>query len=154
MNGKQIMVGQSQWTFPDGDVVATLGQIKTALQDGSMAELSLIGGDNHQVTVYLNGKTTATVVIDLDVAPRPTEISVPLQGDAQTITVGQSQWTFPDGDVAATLGQIETALQDGSLAELSLIDGDKRPVTVYLNGKAAEMVVIDLGGSPRPTEIS
>ena len=70
------------------------------------------------------------------------------------IAIGQSQWTFPDGDVTDALEQIKSALQDGSVTALSLIDGGNRPVTVYLNGKTAETVVVDLGGDPRPSEIS
>ncbi|HEX4701636.1 MAG TPA: hypothetical protein VH352_05855 [Pseudonocardiaceae bacterium] len=70
------------------------------------------------------------------------------------IMVGQSRWTFPDGDVADALAEIRSAMRDSKVAVLSLIDGDDRPVTVYLNGRTTETVMVDLGGEPRPSEIS
>jgi hypothetical protein len=70
------------------------------------------------------------------------------------ILVDQSEWSFPEGDVTGTLDQITSALKDGTVAVLSLIDDSKRPVTVYLNGKTVQTVVVDLDGDPRPSEIS
>jgi hypothetical protein len=68
-------VGQSQWTFPDGDVTAALADIQVALTNGTVAKLSLINGDNHIVTVHINGKVVDTVEIDMGDGPRPSEIS-------------------------------------------------------------------------------
>ncbi|HEV2637926.1 MAG TPA: VCBS domain-containing protein [Actinocrinis sp.] len=70
------------------------------------------------------------------------------------VIVGQSEWAFPAGDVTATVESIKTALETGAVVALDLVDGSGREVTVYLNGKAAQTVVVDLGGGPRPSEIS
>jgi hypothetical protein len=70
------------------------------------------------------------------------------------IVVGQSEWTFAKEDAADVVARIESALSDGTVVRLSLIDGAGRPVQVFINGRSTETVVIDLGESPRPSEIS
>jgi hypothetical protein len=70
------------------------------------------------------------------------------------IVVGQSEWTFPEGDVAKTLELIKSAMENGSVAELELVDASGRTVSVYLNGAVVPTVVVDLGDGARPSEIS
>jgi hypothetical protein len=71
------------------------------------------------------------------------------------ITVGASSWQLPAGDVTGTLEQIGQSLAGGSIAQLDLLDtATGNNVTVYLNGATTETVAIDLGGVPRPSEIS
>lgn len=73
---------------------------------------------------------------------------------AKRIVIGQSEFTFPQEDVADVLGQIASALRDATVLQLSLLDAQGRAVTVHLNGRAVPTVVVDLGRSARPSEIS
>lgn len=70
------------------------------------------------------------------------------------IIVGQSEWAIADEHVVSVVDQIKAAMTDGTVAQLELLDGAGREVTVYLNGRAAESVVVDLDRGPRPSEIS
>jgi len=70
------------------------------------------------------------------------------------VIVGQSSWAVADRDVDNVLGQIRDAMEGGSVAQLPLLDTGGRPVTVYVNGRTVETVVIDLNGDGRPGEIS
>ncbi|WBB80608.1 hypothetical protein O7606_04245 [Micromonospora sp. WMMD882] len=70
------------------------------------------------------------------------------------VIIGQSEWGVDERDVDTVVEQIKTALAEGAVAELVLLDGAGRPVTVYLNGRAAVTVVVDLDRDPRPSEIS
>jgi len=70
------------------------------------------------------------------------------------VIIGQTEWVIPDGELVTVWSLIRTAMADGSRAELELLDADKRPVTVYLNGATVDMVVVDPDGDPRPTEWS
>jgi hypothetical protein len=72
---KRIVVGQSEWTFPEGDVAKTLELIKSAMENGTVAELDLVDAAKEQVTVYLNGATVQTLAVSMGDAARPSEIS-------------------------------------------------------------------------------
>ena len=75
MSRKRVIIGQSEWGIEDQNVTAVVAAIKTALTDGTLAELPLLDGSGRVVTVYLNGRTVLSVVVDLDVGPpKPTEI--------------------------------------------------------------------------------
>lgn len=75
MSRKRVIIGQSEWAIDERDVETVIGQIKSALADGTVAELVLLDSADRPVTVYLNGRTAVTVVVDLDRDPRPSEIS-------------------------------------------------------------------------------
>ena len=75
MSGKRVMIGQSEWTLADETAADTVKQIKSALEDGTVAEVSLLDGSGSSVTVFINGKATSTVAVDLGEGPRPSEIS-------------------------------------------------------------------------------
>lgn len=75
MGRKRVIIGQSEWGIANDTVDDVTSRIKAAMENGTVAELPLLDGANRQVTVYLNGKLAAAVVIDLDLGPRPTEIS-------------------------------------------------------------------------------
>jgi hypothetical protein len=70
------------------------------------------------------------------------------------VIVGTSEWGIDSKDVDSVVEQVKAAMENGEVATLSLLDSADRPVTVYLNGKVAETVVVDLDGAPRPSEIS
>ncbi|GHJ48941.1 hypothetical protein Cs7R123_62830 [Catellatospora sp. TT07R-123] len=74
MGRKRVIIGATEWGISDEDVVDVVAKIKAALQNGTVAELQLVDGANRRVTVYLNGRAAASVVLDLDLGPRPTEI--------------------------------------------------------------------------------
>lgn len=74
--------------------------------------------------------------------------------DAKRIIIGQSEWALPDGDSADLLAQIESAIRDGSVLRLSVEDSAGRAITVFVNGRTVETVVVDLDAGPRPSEIS
>jgi len=74
MARKRVIIGQSEWGIIDENVNDVVAKIKTAMENGTVAELELVDGADRRVTVYLNGKTVAAVTLDLDLGPRPTEI--------------------------------------------------------------------------------
>jgi hypothetical protein len=163
MSDRQIVVGGRTWQLPAGDVTGTLKQIQRALEAGAVTRLEL--GDaatGAAVTVYLNGAATDAVCVDLGAGPRPSEISgsaMPARPTgpaepARHVTIGGSAWRLPPGDAAGLLKQLESALGNGSVARLELLDAAGRAVTVYLNGRAADTVAVDLGGAQRPSGVS
>jgi hypothetical protein len=157
MGDKRITIGGSSWKLlPTGDVDDTLKQIRQALDAGTVTRLELLDVDTgNAVSVYLNGGVTDTVSIDLGGDARPSEIfgsvaQVPGRG----IVVGGSSWKLPAGDVTETLKELDRAVTTGSVAQLQLVDdATGNTVTVYVNGRVAGTVSIDLGGGPRPSEI-
>lgn len=70
------------------------------------------------------------------------------------ISVGQQEWVFPEGDIDATVKSVKAALDNGTVAEVALLDAHGRAVTVCVNGRTVETVTLDLSGDPRPSEIS
>ena len=68
------------------------------------------------------------------------------------IIVGQQAWIIP-GDAAEVLVQVESALKDGSVLRLTLLDDANREVEVFINGRNVESLAVDLGAGPRPSEI-
>jgi hypothetical protein len=75
MGRKRVIIGQVEWGIHDSDVETVATRVKEAMENGTVAELPLLDGADRQVTVYLNGKTALSVVVDLDLGPKPTEIS-------------------------------------------------------------------------------
>ncbi|WBB97258.1 hypothetical protein O7621_03200 [Solwaraspora sp. WMMD937] len=70
------------------------------------------------------------------------------------VIVDGSEWEIPESNLDPVLAGIQTAMETGSVVKLELLDGASRPVTVYLNGRTAVTVVVDLGLDPRPSEMS
>lgn len=70
------------------------------------------------------------------------------------VIIGQSEWGIANADVTDVTAKIKAAMENGKVVDLSLLDSADRRVTVYLNGKAAPVVTVDLGLGPKPTEIS
>jgi hypothetical protein len=70
------------------------------------------------------------------------------------VIVGQAEWAIADTGEEVVRNQIRTAMAEGAVAELVLYDSDKRPVTVYLNCRIIETIVVDTDSGPRPGEIS
>jgi hypothetical protein len=75
MGRKRVIIGQSEWGIDDADVPDVTGKIQAAMENGTVVELPLIDSANRQVTVYLNGTVTPSLTVDLDLGPKPTEIS-------------------------------------------------------------------------------
>jgi hypothetical protein len=75
MGRKRVTIGQSEWGIDDADVADITAKIKAAMENGTVAELPLIDGANRRVTMYLNGRAASSVTVDLDLGPKPTEIS-------------------------------------------------------------------------------
>ena len=57
-------------------------------------------------------------------------------------------------EISSLLADIESALTDGTVLRLSVLDDSGRRVSLFLNGRTAHSVAVDLGAGPRPTEIS
>jgi hypothetical protein len=68
------------------------------------------------------------------------------------LIVGESTWEI-DRDVEKVVGQVREALANRTVADVEVLDGAGRVVSVLVNGAAAPAVVIDLGAGPRPSEI-
>ncbi|MFY1634758.1 hypothetical protein ACN27F_16020 [Solwaraspora sp. WMMB335] len=77
MSRKRVIIGQSEWAIAEADVDSVVSLVKSALAEGTVAELPLQDGAGRAVTVFVNGKASTTVVLDLDRDPRPSEISKP-----------------------------------------------------------------------------
>ena len=76
MSNKRVIIGQSEYGIGDDkDAMQIVQAIKTALENGTVADLELRDADNRRVRVLINGKAAPAVVIDLNVDPRPSEIS-------------------------------------------------------------------------------
>lgn len=75
MDGKRVIIGQMAWGVADDDADTVRKQIESAMENGTVAALPLIDSTGRAMTVYLNGKLTATVVVDFDMSARPSEIS-------------------------------------------------------------------------------
>jgi hypothetical protein len=75
MGRKRVIIGQSEWAIDDSDVEEVVARITAAMENGTVARLSLLDGADRQVMVFLNGNATASVVVDLDLGTKPTEIS-------------------------------------------------------------------------------
>lgn len=73
---------------------------------------------------------------------------------AKRIVIGQSEWTLPDRDVSKVVEAVESALENGTVVSLELIDSVGRTVNVLLNGRVVPCVTIDVGSGPRPGEVS
>lgn len=75
MSRKRVVIDQMEWGIADqaADVVAA--DIKAAMDSGTTATLQLLDGADRPVTVYLNGRAAAVVMVDLDTGPKPSEIS-------------------------------------------------------------------------------
>jgi hypothetical protein len=71
------------------------------------------------------------------------------------VIIDGTEWGIPDGRLASVWEVIRTAMsEEGSWAELELLDAEKRTVYLYVNGKTAKSIVVDPDGDPRPTEWS
>jgi hypothetical protein len=76
MGRKRVIIGQSEYGIDEAQVEEVTTQIKEAMETGTVAALPLLDGANRRVTVYLNGRITPSVVVDLEIeGPKPTEIS-------------------------------------------------------------------------------
>jgi hypothetical protein len=70
------------------------------------------------------------------------------------LIIGQAQWSVADADADAVGRLVREAMTNRTTVELPLYDAHGRAVTVFLNGAATASVVLDLGGGPRPSEMS
>jgi hypothetical protein len=74
MGRKRVIIGQSEFGIHDSDVDSVTTSIRQAMEEGKVVALPLLDGANRQVTVYLNGQVALSVVVDVDLGPKPTEI--------------------------------------------------------------------------------
>lgn len=74
--------------------------------------------------------------------------------DKQIIVDG-SVWILPEQpDAADVFKQIESALDDGTVARVAVLDAKRRRVEILINGRTVTNVVLDACLDPRPTETS
>jgi len=72
---KKLIIGQQQWGIADEDADGVVRLVRDAMTNGGKVELSVYDPAGHAVTVFLNGATTSSVVIDLNEGPRPSQMS-------------------------------------------------------------------------------
>jgi hypothetical protein len=72
---KKLIIDQQQWGIADEDADGIVRLVRDAMTNGTRAELSVYDPAGHAVTVFLNGATAASVVIDLNEGPRPSQMS-------------------------------------------------------------------------------
>ena len=75
MSGKRVIIGGYEWAVSDESATEVATRIRTAMEDGAVVTLELQDQVGRPVSVYFNGRTAVTAVVDLDTGPRPTEIS-------------------------------------------------------------------------------
>ena len=71
MSGKKLTVGGVEYGIEDDNFETVVGQVKNALENGTVERLALVTADKRQVTLFLNGSATDSVVIDPDSDGRP-----------------------------------------------------------------------------------
>lgn len=70
------------------------------------------------------------------------------------VIIGGEEWGVRDDQAIDVATRLRSAMENGAVVALDLLDKANRPVTVYFNGRAAVTAVVDLDTDPRPTEIS
>jgi hypothetical protein len=75
MSTKRIIVDEAAWTLPDDHPDSLLDDIASAFAAGSALRVDVLDDEGRRVSLLLNGRVVRTVVVDLGVAGRPTEIS-------------------------------------------------------------------------------
>ena len=70
------------------------------------------------------------------------------------ISVNQTVWALPDDSPDTLLADIEAALTAGSVLRLDVLDGNGSRIALFLNGKTAGTVTVDLEEGGKPSEIS
>ena len=73
---------------------------------------------------------------------------------AKKLTIGQAEWGIADADAQAVARLVREAMTNHTAIELPLLDASGRAVTVFLNGAATSIVILDLDGESRPSEMS
>jgi hypothetical protein len=73
MGNKRVIVGDQSWDINGADAAKVMFDIEQAMTSGTVARLSLLA-DGRPVTVFFNGKLSATAVVDDGGDARPTEI--------------------------------------------------------------------------------
>lgn len=74
MSGKVTLDGR-EWAIPTNRASDIAVQIKAAMESGTVVSLELLDQSTNPVTVYFNGRTAVTAVVNLDTNAKPTEIS-------------------------------------------------------------------------------
>ena len=74
VKGKRVVVGGGEYGIENASVDTVVDGIKKAMENGSVTVLPLLDSAGRPIVLYLNGKVTATVAVDLDGDPRPSEI--------------------------------------------------------------------------------
>lgn len=72
---KKLAIGQQDWWIADVDANDVIESVRDAMTNGTRVELRLYNAAGHAVTVFLNGTTAPSVVLDLHMGPRPSEMS-------------------------------------------------------------------------------
>jgi len=74
--------------------------------------------------------------------------------DKQIIVDG-AVWILPqEPDAAEVFKQIESALDNGAVARIGVLDAKRRRVEILINGRTVSSVVLDACLDPRPSEPS
>ncbi len=73
MSGKTLTVGRFEYGIEDDNFETVVGQVRNALENGTVEQISVVTADKRQVTLFLNGSATDAVVIDPDSDGRPSE---------------------------------------------------------------------------------
>jgi hypothetical protein len=72
---KKLIIGQAEWFIADADADSVVRLVREAMTNRTTVELELYDAAGRAVTVFLNGAVAASVVLDLDRGPRPSEMS-------------------------------------------------------------------------------
>lgn len=75
MSFKKIAVDQSVWTLPDDAPETLPADIQAALTGGSVLRLDVLDDYGRRISLFVNGKNTTTVTLDLSLDDKPSEIS-------------------------------------------------------------------------------
>ncbi|GIF73002.1 hypothetical protein [Asanoa siamensis] len=72
---KRLFIDGAEWYIPNANAEEVTRLVREAMTEGRTVELELDDASGRAVTVFLNGTTAASVVVDLGRDPRPSEMS-------------------------------------------------------------------------------
>jgi hypothetical protein len=72
---KKIQVDGMVFGIADDNAKDVVEAVRRALKEGTAEALDVLDAEDRQVTLVLNGRAAAAVMIDLDAGPRPHQIT-------------------------------------------------------------------------------
>jgi hypothetical protein len=85
------------------------------------------------------------------------EVIGPVGNGDKILRVGRFDYVLDEStgtDIVDIVGKIKQALIDKTVIVVAVLDPNRKPVSLVINGAQVDALAIDLDGPPRPGEIS